>query len=136
MEPRGIRNCNPCNIRRGSNWQGLRPVQTDSQFCQFESMQMGARAALKLILNYVTGWNGKRPKYNTVRKIIYRWAPTNENNSLKYSVFVARKTGINLDSIITSKDYKSIIRICWAMAWYENGKQVNIEIFESAWLML
>ena len=50
MIPRGIRNNNPLNVRRSKDqWQGLRVVQTDSQFCQFETMEYGWRAAFVLL---------------------------------------------------------------------------------------
>ena len=38
MTPRGIRNCNPLNIRRSKDqWKGLVEAQTDRVFCQFKS---------------------------------------------------------------------------------------------------
>lgn len=38
--PRGIRNCNPGNIRlTRDKWQGLRSEQTDTEFFQFEEMK-------------------------------------------------------------------------------------------------
>ena len=75
MLPRGIRNNNPLNIRRGKDqWQGLRAQQTDAnltsdrlssrsadskqasvcshydaEFCQFESLEYGWRAAFYLL---------------------------------------------------------------------------------------
>ena len=52
--PRGIRNNNPLNIRKGNNWKGERPNQTDKEFEEFESMQMGLRAAFILLRNYMT----------------------------------------------------------------------------------
>ena len=37
MIARGIRNNNPLNIRRSKDkWQGMKALQTDAQFCQFE----------------------------------------------------------------------------------------------------
>ena len=42
--PRGIRNNNPLNIRRSKDkWKGMRAVQSDAQFCQFESLEWGWR---------------------------------------------------------------------------------------------
>ena len=35
--PRGIRNNNPLNIRKGCNWKGERHPQTDKAFEEFES---------------------------------------------------------------------------------------------------
>ena len=50
MLPRGIRNNNPLNIRRSKDqWQGLRAQQTDAQFCQFETLEYGWRAAFYLL---------------------------------------------------------------------------------------
>ena len=46
MIARGIRNNNPLNVRRSKDkWQGMKPLQTDPQFCQFETMPYGWRAA-------------------------------------------------------------------------------------------
>ena len=94
MEPRGIRNNNPLNIRRGQNWQGLRPSQTDPQFCQFVSMEYGCRAAIKLLRNYLTGFGGKRKPCRNLHDIIHRWAPPSENNSEAYLHTVCRLTGL------------------------------------------
>ena len=47
-QPRGIRNCNPGNIRlSGDKWKGLRPRQTDGEFCQFTDMAHGYRALIR-----------------------------------------------------------------------------------------
>ena len=52
-QPRGIRNCNPGNIRlSGDKWKGLRPRQTDGEFCQFTDMAHGYRALIRLLQNY------------------------------------------------------------------------------------
>lgn len=70
MLPRGIRNNNPLNIRRTAKdqWQGLRAQQTDANFCQFESLEYGWRAAFYLLtrtyLDYfamLRGWGLARP---------------------------------------------------------------------------
>ena len=50
MIARGIRNNNPLNIRRSKDkWQGLKTLQTDAQFCQFETMAYGWRAAFVML---------------------------------------------------------------------------------------
>ena len=54
-KPRGIRNNNPLNIRKGNNWQGEISPQSDKEFEQFESMTMGVRAGMKILRNYITG---------------------------------------------------------------------------------
>ena len=48
MIPRGIRNCNPLNIRRSRDqWKGLLKVQNDKSFYQFKAMEWGYRAAVQ-----------------------------------------------------------------------------------------
>ena len=57
--PRGIRNNNPLNIRKGNNWKGEVSSSTDGEFEQFVSMQMGIRAGFKILKNYMTGYGGR-----------------------------------------------------------------------------
>ena len=53
MEPRGMRNNNPGNIRTTKDrWQGLRPQQTDPAFFQFTEMRYGYRALIITLQNY------------------------------------------------------------------------------------
>ena len=50
-ETRGVRNCNPLNIRIGNDWKGERPTNSDGVFEQFTDMHYGLRAAFILLLN-------------------------------------------------------------------------------------
>jgi len=94
MIARGIRNNNPLNIRRSKDkWQGLKPLQTDPQFCQFETMAYGWRAAFVLLTR--TYYHTYR--LYTIRAIVTRWAPPNENNTRAYIENVSRLTGIDPD---------------------------------------
>lgn len=78
--PRGIRNNNPLNIRRGSSkWLGLKRRQTDPLFCQFETIHYGYRAAFKLMQTYYEKYG-----INTIDALISRWAPGNENDTGHY----------------------------------------------------
>ena len=83
--PRGIRNNNPLNIRRSkADWQGLSKEVTDKEFCQFENMFYGFRAAFKLLFSYYYKYG-----LRTVQGIINRWAPDEDNNNTKvYGKFV------------------------------------------------
>ena len=97
MLPRGIRNNNPLNIRRGKDqWKGLRAQQTDAQFCQFESLEYGWRAAFYLL----TRTYYHKYRLYTIRMIINKWAPPNENQTSKYIENVCRLTGIAPDEPI------------------------------------
>ena len=97
MLPRGIRNNNPLNIRRSKDqWKGLKAQQTDTQFCQFESLEYGWRAAFYLL----TRTYYHKYRLYTIRMIINKWAPPNENQTSKYIENVCRLTGIAPDEPI------------------------------------
>ena len=94
MLPRGIRNNNPLNIRRSKDqWQGLSDVQNDPSFCQFKTLEWGWRAAFMLLTR--TYYHTYR--LYTIRAIVSRWAPPNENKTEAYIQAVSRLTGINPD---------------------------------------
>lgn len=135
-EPRGIRNNNPLNIRKGSSWQGERPNQTDKAFEEFVSMEYGIRAGLKLIRNHITGFNGSRRPCNTLRKLITVWAPPTENNTEKYIETVCSATGLLSSQVIRANDKKNLLAICRAMAYMECGVWLDKELFESAWNLM
>lgn len=135
-EVRGIRNNNPLNIIKGNNWMGERPNQTDPTFEQFVSMEYGIRAALKLIRRTIDGRTlGGRP-CNTIRKLIFRWAPPTENNSMAYVDVVCKHTGISPDAIIHSNNRKEVLAIARAMAFVECGQWLDQAYFDSAWSLL
>ncbi len=85
--PRGIRNHNPGNIRWQDEWLGLKKdgKQQDPSFCVFISPVCGIRALAKVLKNYQRLYG-----LNTPRKIISRYAPPNENQTLAYINSVAK----------------------------------------------
>ena len=118
--PRGIRNNNPLNIRRSKDkWKGLRAVQADAQFCQFETLEYGWRAAFYLL----TRTYYHKYRLYTIRSIISKWAPPCENNSKAYVENVSRLTGIDPDEPIgiPSERPARWIALGMAMAIQENG---------------
>lgn len=133
---RGIRNNNPLNIRKGSSWKHERPVQTDQAFEEFVSMEWGIRAGIKLIRNHITGFNGKRPPANTIKKLISVWAPVTENNTEAYIRTVCQQTAIGRNDLLHANDRRSIIAIARAMAYVECGVWLEPELFESAYDLL
>lgn len=134
-EVRGIRNNNPLNIRKGSNWKGERPVQTDKAFEEFTSMEYGIRAGFKLMCNHINGFGGKRPKANTIAKLIRVWAPPVENKTDKYIDFVAEHAGIQASDIIDVCDIDLMVKIARAMSFFECGVWLDKSLFYSAWLL-
>ena len=123
MEPRGIRNNNPLNIRIGNNWQGEVDNPTDKDFEQFESIVWGIRAALILLRRYITRYH-----LVCVRDIITRWAPASENWTEKYVEYVSGRMGISPEGMIEWSNKKQIISLVLAMARYENGVEISEEI--------
>ena len=130
---RGIRNNNPMNIRKGNSWRGERPFQSDKEFEEFESMEMGLRAGLKLIKNYQTKPLLQANKANTILKIINRWAPPTENNTSSYIKTVSKRTGLLPDEVIPWTDKAKIIALAEAMCFVECGACIDPEIISSAY---
>lgn len=129
--PRGIRNCNPLNIRRNSTqWQGLRPKQTDSAFFQFISMPYGYRAAIKTLVTYYNKYGLK-----TIRGIISRWAPTSENRTEEYINVVAERTGFSSDEEIDICNADDMIAIVAAMSFVENGVVADKSEIQQGYLL-
>ena len=113
--PRGFRNNNPLNIRKGSNWKGLAPFQSDKSFCVFSEMRFGIRAALYLLLKFYTKYH-----LHTLYDIISRWAPSSENDTWSYCKLVAIDMHIPVKFIATldldlSHDYTRLYDLLSAM---------------------
>lgn len=136
MEPRGIRNNNPLNIRKGNNWRGERHPQKDKSFEEFESMTYGVRAGFKILKNYMTGYGGKTACLNTVRLIIKRWAPPSENATERYIDFVATEMGVKATDVLSFRDRKTMVNLVNAMIFVECGQRVSRDIIESAYDMI
>lgn len=131
--PRGVRNNNPLNIRKGNNWQGERKPQTDPAFEEFESLQMGLRAGFIILRNYQRTALAPKMRANTIRKIINRWAPASENNTMKYIEIVAKRSGLNPDELIAYRDKPRMLALVEAMCFVECGQPISKEILSSAY---
>lgn len=131
--PRGIRNNNPLNIRKGNNWKGEREHQVDPSFEEFESLAYGIRAGFVIMRNNMKESLPKYRQCNTIRKLITRWAPPSENNTAKYIEFVSKKSGLNPDEVIRYREKRKMCAICDAMIRMECGAQIDIKIIESAY---
>ena len=131
--PRGIRNNNPLNIRKGNNWKGERQPQSDPSFEEFESIQMGLRAGFIILRNYQRISLAPKMRANTIRKIINRWAPASENNTLKYIELVAKRSGLNPDELIAYRDKPRMLAVVEAMCFVECGQAIDKEIISSAY---
>lgn len=121
MVPRGIKNNNPFNIKKGSSqWVG-KISGNDSVFETFDTMEHGVRAGFKLLNTY-----NKRYGLNTIRGILNRFAPTTENPTEKYIAFVSSQTGISPDEPISTDN--QIMSVGSAIIRFENGRSISNDV--------
>ena len=117
--PRGIRNNNPGNLRRTDTaWQGLAEQQTDSDFFMFRSPIYGIRAMARILIAYQVK-HGLR----TIRQIIERWAPENENDTAAYVEAVSADAGLPTDQPLDMHAYADLRPLVEAIIKHENGQQ-------------
>jgi hypothetical protein len=120
MTPRGIRNNNPLNIRHNSDTFQGETKGNDKSFKTFSTMPYGYRAGFVTLHTYLTrGWN-------TIEKIITRWAPPSENNTQAYILTVVKYSGVAADEVLTAKSGDKYILIVLAMSFMENGRNADI----------
>ena len=116
---RGIRNNNPGNLRRTDDpWQGLAETQTDAEFCIFKSPIYGIRALARVLIAYQVK-HGLR----TIRQIIERWAPPNENDTVAYIKAVSDETGFAPDQTLDMHTHADLKPLVEAIIKHENGQQ-------------
>lgn len=130
--PRGLRNNNPLNIRISTDkFVGeVRPSQ-DKAFKQFDTMAHGYRAAFRVLRTYINNY-----KCDTIRKIISRWAPKNENHTENYIKVVSERSGITADEPIFADNREMMIRIVAAMSFVENGREAVMSDVIRGWELL
>lgn len=131
--PRGIRNNNPLNIRKGNNWQGERSKQKDPSFEEFESMVMGVRAGFVLLRNYMRGTKMHPKPCVNIAQIIRRWAPPSENATARYINSVSKRSGLNAYEVLSFSEKKKMCALVDAMIWVECGQAIDLAIIESAY---
>lgn len=110
--PLGIRQNNPGNLRpSGDSWQGM--TGSKNGYLVFSTAFYGLRALAKNLATY-------RSKYglNTIRGIITRWAPSNENDTQAYIASVSEQTGVGPDVPLMVGQYRPLIE---AIIIHENG---------------
>lgn len=116
MTPRGLRNNNPGNIRVGDNWQGL-TGEDNAGFCTFAEPEFGIRALAKVLMSYQTK-HGLR----TLRGMISRWAPENENDTDAYIDSVCKQCCASPDNPYTLTPSR-MLSLVTAIIKHENGQQ-------------
>lgn len=130
LPSRGIRNNNPLNIRHNprNRWLGLSLNQTDPEFCQFDSMTYGVRAAMKLLRQYAI----KQHRY-TISDYITRWAPPSENNTRNYIDFVSKQIDYPANINLYFRDRPRFIAMVRAMGKMESNYDIPDYILNDAY---
>jgi len=133
---RGYRNNNPGNIRltyrdgKKYYWKG-EIDGTDTSFKTFKNIAYGYRAIFALLKEYI----GKG--YNTIEKIISRYAPSSENNTNAYVTTVTKRVGITKDTKIGASDLVTLTKLVSAISFVENGLPANeVDIEEGKKLLM
>lgn len=126
MTTRGIRNCNPGNIRNSkTKYLGEVRPSLDAAFKQFETMAWGYRAMFVLLHTY------SRNGYRTLRQMITRYAPPVENHTENYIAHVSRWVDLFVDTPLDTLDPAVMIPVVTAMSRMENGVEaVDAEVRE------
>lgn len=115
MTARGLRNCNPLNIKKvaGVTWQGQTADQPDPIFVTFRTVPFGYRAATIILDNYQ-----KLHALWTIRGMISRWSSTDQ---AAYIEHVAAACGVAPDETFALKHGDNTLKMERAMCVQENG---------------
>lgn len=131
-QPRGLRNCNPGNIRiNPDKFQGEITPSRDTSFKQFKTMAYGYRAMIRILQNY-----SRRYNIRTLEGMIDRWAPESENNTQAYVQTVVKQSGIKPDQIVDVDNMDVMCALVAAMSFVENGKLANLPDVRAGWELL
>lgn len=123
MATRGIRNNNPGNIRVSKDqWEGM--TGDDGAFVTFDSPESGVRALGKNLLSY------SRQGYDSIEKIINRWAPPNENDTKAYIDSVVAATGIPATQSLDLSDPDTLSSLAQAIGYHETGSRYDPEVYQ------
>ena len=123
MATRGIRNNNPGNIRVSKDqWEGA--TGDDGAFVTFDTPDSGVRALAKNLMSY------GRQGYDSIEKIINRWAPPNENDTQSYINSVVAATGIPATQSLDLSDPDTLSSLAQAISFHETGSRYDPEVYQ------
>lgn len=132
---RGIRNNNPGNIRNSeiNDWKGevAKAGKKDQAFEEFETMPHGVRAMMKLLQKYQRSNN-----LHTVKELVERWAPRNENNTAAYVRAVCKEMQIPECCRVDLTDKGTMCALVDAMCYVECGQRIDKADIEAGWNLM
>ena len=127
---RGYKNRNPGNIILTSEkWKG-EIIGNDKRFKTFINIEYGYRAIFIVLQSYF------EKGFNTIEKIINRYAPPVENVTEAYINTVCKKTGLKPKDKIDWYNIKDIKNIVAAISFVENGIEPNLSQIEDGYKLL
>lgn len=117
--PLGLRNNNPGNIEWGAyaRSQGAPGPGEGGRFAEFATMREGVSATARLLILY-----DENHQIDTIRGIVNRWAPGNENNVDAYIDHLCDVTECKADDHLDLKDPNTLFWLCLGIFEHENGK--------------
>lgn len=125
MTALGIRNNNPGNIVRvkGVVWEGQSERQ-GGRFVRFDNPVYGLRAICRVLIVYADARKARDgSRIDTVREIIERWAPPNENDTDAYVAHGAVALRVGPDDILDIKAPDTMRGLIKFVVRHENGCQ-------------
>ncbi|URY99528.1 peptidoglycan lytic exotransglycosylase [Escherichia phage HC13] len=123
MATRGVRNANPGNLRKSKDqWEGA--IGDDGAFVIFDSPESGVRALAKNLQSY------GRQGYDSIEKIINRWAPPSENDTQSYINSVVAATGIPATQSIDLTNPDVLAALSEAIGYHETGSRYDPEVYQ------
>lgn len=123
-----MRNRNPGNIRRGNARYKGEMQGTDTAFKSFVSMEWGYRAIFVLLHTYAVRYG-----LCTIRDMISRYAPSQENDTRSYIGTVERLSKTDADRRLDTLCAEDMIPIVEAISRVENGIDAEKEQVRRGW---
>ena len=100
----------------------------DAEFKEFCSMAYGYRAIFVLLDTY-----RRRYRLTTIRQMLNRYAPPEENFTEGYVRFVANRSGIAADEPVDTRSERDMVPIVAAISEIENGVKPSMEELHEGW---
>ena len=122
LPPISVRNNNPGNLRAdGISWRGLCQsgdirADQDPDYCVFTAPVLGFRA---LAIDLRTKWS--KDGLRSIRAIITKYSPPEENNTASYITAVSQMTGIAPDAALDLDSPAQLSSLARAIAVQESG---------------
>jgi len=117
LDPRGIRNNNPGNLRLSEIlWQGQKKEQSDPDFVEFTAPVYGLRALMKTLLTYYLKYG-----LDTAESLINRYAPPYENATDVYTRNVSGRLNVKRTDKLDLTNRQTLIALTRAIVRQENG---------------